>query len=209
MFITFEGIEGAGKGTMLAKTAHWFEEHEQSVLLTREPGGCRLGEGLRSLLLDARNFGIKAEAELFMYLADRAQHVGELVRPALLAGRMVISDRYADSTIVYQGYGRGLDLEMLFKLNDLAVGGLWPDLTLVLDLDAATGLARARERNSKHGLEESEGRFEAEALPFHEKIRQGYVSWAGKNPKRIKLIPAYGSPEEVFARIVPFLKTIV
>ena len=209
MFITFEGVEGSGKGTMLAKTGRWLEERGKEVLLTREPGGCPLGKRLRALLLDARNTDIKPEAELFMYLADRAQHVGELIRPALRDGRIVLSDRYADSSIVYQGYGRGLGPEALFRLNDMAVGGLWPVLTLVLDIEPDVGLARAKARNLELGIAETEGRFEAEILSFHEEVRRGYMDWAARNPERIKVIVASGSPDEVFARIIPFLLALV
>ncbi len=201
MFITFEGIEGSGKGTMLALTEDWLKGRGKKVLRTREPGGCPLGLEMRALLLDAKNSGICPQAELFMYLADRAQHVREIIAPALEKGLTVLCDRYADSTIVYQGYGRGLDRETLFGLNDLAVAGLWPELTIVLDLDEPTGLERARRRNKELGLEEKEGRFEAEALAFHRRIRQGYLDWAGKHPDRVRVVDASGSPEKVFNRV--------
>ncbi|MDR2893153.1 MAG: dTMP kinase [Deltaproteobacteria bacterium] len=204
MFITFEGIEGSGKGTALRRSLEWLAEQGCNAVQTREPGGSGLGASLRSLLLHTSS-RISSEAELFLYLADRAQHVEEIIRPALASGRTVLSDRFADSTIVYQGYGRGLDPQELFRLNDLAVKGLWPDLTLVLDLDVEVGLERARRRNQEQGLAESEGRFEAEALAFHAKVRDGYRQWAALHPERIRLIDASGSPEEVFARIAPYL----
>jgi dTMP kinase len=209
VFITFEGVEGSGKGTALQRTASWLRAQGFSPVLTREPGGSGLGKELRALLLDARNSGISAEAELFLYLADRAQHVRQVIRPALERGLIVLSDRFADSTLVYQGYGRGLDLQILRDLNSLASGGLWPDLTLVLDLDPATGLARARKRNLEAGLEEKEGRFEAESLEFHRKVREGYRDWSGKQPGRIFLIDASGNEEEVFGRIEPFLRRVL
>jgi dTMP kinase len=205
VFITFEGIEGSGKGTALQRTAAWLKAQGRPFLLTREPGGSELGKKLRAFLLDARNSGINAEAELFLYLADRAQHVRQVIRPALEQGRIVLSDRFADSTLVYQGYGRGLDLQTLRDLNSLASGGLCPDLTLVLDLDPAAGLARARKRNRTLGVEEKEGRFEAESLDFHRKVRAGYQAWSREQPGRIFLIDAEGSEEEVFGRIEPFL----
>ena len=208
MFITFEGIEGSGKGTMLEKTHAWLTSKGIDVLLTREPGGSSLGAELRAMLLHTRNSGLCAEAELFLYLADRAQHVTELVRPALNSGGTVLSDRYADSTIVYQGYGRGLDVEVLLRLNDLAVGGLWPDLTIVLDLEVETGLGRAKKRNKSLGLEDSEGRFEAESLAFHSRVREGYKCLAANQPERIRLINAEGSPEQVFSRIEPLLQDL-
>jgi dTMP kinase len=194
---------------MLELCLAWLGARGCPVLRTREPGGSPLGVRLREILLHAENSRITPEAELFLYLADRAQHVGEVILPALRAGLTVLSDRYADSTIVYQGYGRGLDLEELFRLNDLAVQGLWPDLTLLLDLDVQTGLERARRRNQELGLTEKEGRFEAEEPAFHARIRAGYRSWAAGRPERIRLINAEGSPAEVFARIEPLLRALI
>ena len=200
MFITFEGIEGSGKGTAIERTQAWLEQAGHPVLLTREPGGSPLGRELRAYLLDARQ-DIVPEAELFLYLADRAQHVRQIVRPALESGSLVISDRYADSTIVYQGYGRGLDVDTLYTLNQMAVGSLWPDLTILLDVDPEIGLERARRRNTELGLEVTEGRFEAENLAFHTRIRKGYLAWAGKHPQRFAIIDGGKTPEMVFARV--------
>ena len=200
MFITFEGIEGSGKGTAIELTRSWLELEGRPVLLTREPGGSPLGRELRAYLLDARQ-SIVPEAELFLYLADRAQHVRQIVRPALEGGSLVISDRYADSTIVYQGYGRGLDVDTLYTLNQMAVGSLWPDLTILLDVDPEIGLERARRRNKELGLEVSEGRFEAESLAFHTRIREGYLAWSAKNPQRFAIIDGTDTPEAVFAHI--------
>ncbi|MDR1242130.1 MAG: dTMP kinase [Deltaproteobacteria bacterium] len=209
MFITFEGIEGSGKSAMLELCRALLASLGRRTLQTREPGGSPLGVRLRELLLNVENSRIIPEAELFLYLADRAQHVREVIRPALETGLDVLSDRYADSTVVYQGYGRGLDIENLFQLNDLAVQGLWPDLTLVLDLEVETGLQRAIKRNRAQGLTEKEGRFEAEALDFHAKIRAGYRAWTERHPGRIKLVDATGSREEVFARIEPWLRGLM
>lgn len=208
MFITFEGIEGSGKGTAIGRTQKWLEEEGHPILLTREPGGSPLGRELRAFLLDARQ-DIAPEAELFLYLADRAQHVRQIIRPALESGRLVISDRYADSTIVYQGYGRGLDVDALHALNRMAVGGLlhttasglWPDLTILLDVAPEIGLERARTRNKALGLEVLEGRFEAESLAFHERIRSGYLAWADKNPGRFHIIDGGLPPDAVFERV--------
>ncbi len=203
MFITFEGIEGSGKGTVIAGVREWLRSLPQGgppLFCTREPGGSDLGRELRALLLDARR-SIAPEAELFLYLADRAQHVRGHIRPALDAGTVVISDRYADSTIVYQGYGRGLDVEELFRLNVMAVGGLWPDLTLLMDLPPQTGLARARARNLREGLEVAEGRFEAENLAFHQRVRDGYLAWAGRHPGRFRIVDAAAPPKDVLASV--------
>ncbi len=204
MFITFEGIEGSGKSTVLERLYSRLMEQGRSFLRTREPGGSDLGKTLRTLLLDARQT-IAPEAELFLYLADRAQHVRQVIRPALDRGLPVISDRYADSTIVYQGFGRGLDVEQLFQLNEIAVGGLWPDMTILLDVDPVAGLARARARNSENGLEVSEGRFEAEETAFHQRIRQGYLTWAERQARRFRIVDASASPDKVFASVIALI----
>ena len=200
MFITFEGIEGSGKGTAIERTRRWLEQRQQSALLTREPGGSPLGRELRAFLLDARQ-EIVPEAELFLYLADRAQHVRQIIRPALDKGIPVISDRYADSTIVYQGYGRGLDVSKLYELNCMAVGDLWPDLTFLLDVAPEIGLERARGRNKAMGLEVLEGRFEAESLAFHQRVREGYLAWAKMHSGRFAVIDGSLSPDAVFGEI--------
>ena len=200
MFITFEGIEGSGKSTVLDRLCARLTGQGRFFIRTREPGGSEMGKALRALLLDARQ-DIAPEAELFLYLADRAQHARQVIRPALDRNIPVISDRYADSTIVYQGYGRGLDLEELFRLNELAVGGLWPDLTILLDVDPAAGLARAKARNIERGLDVSEGRFEAEDLAFHQRIRQGYLAWADRHANRFRVVDASLPPDQVYARV--------
>ena len=208
MFITFEGIEGSGKGTAIKLIAEWLKNSGQNILLTREPGGSSIGAGIRSMLLSAKNTHLNASAELFLYLADRAQHVTEVVVPALQDGKTVISDRYADSTIVYQGYGRGLPIHTLYTLNHIAVSGIWPELTIVLDLPVEVGLERALKRNKELGIEESEGRFEAESLDFHNKIRDGYLDWADEHPDRITVVDALGTPEDVFGRIKPLVQEL-
>ena len=197
MFISFEGIEGSGKGTVIQAVHNRLTDLGVNFVATREPGGSELGAPLRALLLDARQT-IVPRAELFLYLADRAQHVAQVVRPALASGLPVLSDRYADSTIVYQGYGRGLDVPELFRLNEIAVDGLWPNLTLLLDLEPEVGLERARRRNDELGLSVREGRFEAEAMNFHRAIRRGYLEWAAQHPDRFRIVDASQTPENVF-----------
>jgi dTMP kinase len=199
MFITFEGVEGSGKSTAMVRVGKWLEASGREVVRTREPGGSPLGGLLRGILLDARNSDSVPAAELFLYLADRAQHAASVVRPALERGAVVLSDRFADSTIVYQGYGRGLDIPALDNLNAIAVDGVWPDLTLLFDLDPATGLARANARNRTEGKIVSEGRFEAEGLAFHERVRAGFLDWAAKNPGRFVVIDAARDTDTVFA----------
>ena len=205
MFITFEGIEGAGKGTVLQLVQNWLGEQKLEFCATREPGASELGKILRGILLDVRSH-VVPRAELFLYLADRAQHVQEIIRPALVAGKIVLSDRYADSTMVYQGYGRELCLEKLRVLNDMAVDGLWPDTTYLLDLPPELGLARANKRNAELGLSIKEGRFEAESLAFHTRIRNGYLDFARAEPERFVVIDATKSPTDVFAQVLQNLQ---
>lgn len=190
MFITFEGIEGSGKSTQIKLLAASLEAAGKTVVTTRQPGGCALGQTLRAILLSTNTKNLDPRAELFLYLADRAQHIAEIIRPAQNAGQIVLCDRFADSTTVYQGYGRGLDVAMLNKLNDIAVAGAWPQCTLLLDLDPEQGLRRALARNLKEGNCATEGRFEAESIDFHTRIRDGYLALASLHPKRIAIIDA-------------------
>ena len=201
MFITFEGIEGTGKSTQMALLKARLEDQGQSVLMTLEPGGSRIGAELRRVLLSLENRDLCAQAELFLYLADRAQHVAQVVRPALEAGQIVLCDRFADSTVAYQAYGRGLDAELLHSLNTLAVDGLWPQLTILLDLAPEVGLARAVARNTAEGKTVAEGRFEAESLAFHSSVRQGYLAWAQRFPQRIRIVDASGTPEDIALKV--------
>ena len=201
MFVTFEGVEGSGKSTQIGLTRQWLESLGHEVLVTRQPGGCALGLELRRILLDARNTHLDSTAELFMYLADRAQHVAEVIRPALDAGRDVLCDRYHDSTVAYQGFGRGLDVERLVALGQLATCGLAPQATILLDLPPETGLTRARGRNHAAGASQSEGRFEALELDFHQRVRGGFLELARREPGRFAVVDAAGSPEDVFAGV--------
>ena len=193
MFISFEGIEGSGKSTAQRLLAEHLQGLGYDPLLTREPGGCALGRSLRPILLDARTRGLSSRAELYLFLADRAQHVAEVIRPALEAGQTVLCDRYADST---------LDPEHLRRINDMATGGLMPDLTLLLDLPVHCGLERAGLRNREEGTVLSEGRFDAESLEFHERVRQGYRSLAAEEPERFAIIDAAQPPEDVVLQCI-------
>lgn len=187
VFVTLEGPEGAGKSTVARQLAATLEEQGHKTVLTREPGSGQLGQQIRALLLESD--GMSQTCELFLFLADRAQHVESLVRPALAAGSVVLCDRYADSTIVYQGHARGHSVEELTELNSLATGGLKPDVTLLLDLDPELGLARL----------ESKDRLDSEPLEFHQKVRQGFLAEAKKDPERWVIIDASGPAEDVFA----------
>lgn len=197
MFITFEGIEGSGKSTVMRRVSEELRGRGFQVVETLEPGGSRLGRELRRILLDMASRDLTGESELFLYLADRAQHVSEVIRPALDGGKIVLSDRFADSTVVYQGYGRGLDPKQLHSFNNVAVSGLWPDLTLLYDLPAEVGLKRALARNVREGKCDEEGRFEAEDIEFHERVREGYLTWASIHQDRFRIVDASAPVEDV------------
>lgn len=199
LFITFEGIEGSGKSTMIGLLAEHLRKQGLDPVVTREPGGSSLGKKLRAMLLDSRCDNIAARAELMLFLADRAQHIAEIIKPALESGRPILCDRFIDSTVAYQGYGRGMDLEKLKQMNEIATNGLLPDLTLLFDLPVEHGLIRAAERNKYAGIAISEGRFEAECHDFHQRIRDGYLALAKAAPERIRVIDADQDPDYVMA----------
>lgn len=201
MFVTFEGIEGTGKTTQIGLLAEELGRLGQRVVTTREPGGSHVGRELRRILLSLETKNLCDRAELFLYLADRAQHVAEVVRPALADGAAVLCDRFTDSTVAYQGYGRGLDPNLLRQLNDTATGGLAPDLTIVLDIDPDIGLRRALARNLQARAQVDEGRFEAESMAFHARVRQGYLALAALDRRRIRIVAADAEPREVFASV--------
>lgn len=178
MFVTFEGPEGAGKTTAIASVATALRERGHDVVTTREPGEGSVGRSIRSILLDGHE--LSPMAELFLFLADRAQHVAEFIRPNLDAGRIVLCDRYADSTVVYQGVARGLDPKVARELNRLATGGLEPELTLLLDVAPEVGLARITEKD----------RLDSEPLDFHRRVREGFLAEAKENPIRWEVVDA-------------------
>ena len=205
MFITVEGIEGAGKSTFVGLLEAELRKRGVPLVKTREPGGCALGKQIRPLLLNTLQ-NISGRAELFLFLADRAQHVADTIRPALEHGQWVLCDRYADSTIAYQGYGRGMEPDQLQMLNDYATGGLWPEITFLLDLSVEEGLGRALTRNGRKGLSQSEGRFEAEAIAFHERIRCGFLERAERWPERFCVLDATCSPGTLIGLAMKRLK---
>lgn len=205
MFITFEGIEGSGKTTQIRRLQKALEERGIPCLITREPGATRIGRHIRALLLDPKNKDLAPMAELFLYLADRCQHVQEKILPALAQGKWVISDRFWDATQVYQGLARGLNGRLLKALRPKVLGELWPDKTFLLDLPVSVGLARAWKRIRRSSRPPKEIRFEKEALTFHEKIREGYLTLASREPHRFIVLNAALPPETLHQRIVQSL----
>ena len=187
IFITFEGVEGAGKTTQITRLVSDLKNRGHAVILTREPGGTLISEEIRKILLDSSHGCMTAEAELLLYAAARAQHVEELISPALAQGRTVISDRFGDATVAYQGHGRGLDLALIQRLNRIATAGLVPDLTFVLDLPVQIGLARVRRRQS------TLDRVELEDISFHQRVRDGYLTIANREPQRMVVINTHRS----------------
>lgn len=199
-FITFEGIEGSGKSTQIALFADYLTARGVRHVLTREPGGTPIGDQIRKILLDPANRALDPAAELLLYASSRAQHLREIILPALAGGANVLCDRFSDATLAYQGYGRGLDIEMIRALDRIVTEGMRPDLTLLFDIEAASGVARARGRNNSRGLE-AEARFENEELAFHERVRQGYLALVAQEPERIQVVDASPSPEAIQAKV--------
>ena len=191
-FITFEGIEGCGKSTQVELLRQHLTGLGHKVVLTREPGGCFIGEKIRDILLDPENQGMTALTELLLYEASRAQHVADVIEPALERGETVISDRFYDASTAYQGHARGLGADKVERLNLTATGGLKPDITIVLDLEASEGLRR---------LGQDLDRIESEAVDFHEKVRNGYIEIARSEPERVRLVDSSGSIEATAAEI--------
>ncbi len=197
-FISFEGSEGCGKSTQIRRFVEWLREGGREAIVTREPGGTLVGERIRHLLQhDPAAEALSPESELLLFAASRAQLVREVVLPALAAGKWVVADRFFDSTTVYQGVGRGLGTEAVRSINEFAVGAAVPDLTFLLDLDAATGHARAVAASG-----ERRDRMEDQPLAFFEAVRRGYLDLAAAEPDRIAVIDASATVDEVFASLV-------
>jgi len=207
MFISFEGGDGSGKTTQIALLARLLETRGQDVLLTREPGGTPIGERIRQVLLDPDCGEMSPVTEMLLYAAARAQLAREVVMPALATGKTVITDRWLDSSLVYQGVARGLG-RAVAEVNRHATGGLLPDITFLLDIDPETGLERARgskavpRKNSSLPDAPGRDRIEAEGVLWHRTVREGFLSLARKHPERFAVIDAAGTPEEVHRRIV-------
>ncbi len=205
VFITFEGIDGCGKSTQLRLLASELRARGLEVVTTREPGGTTLGQKLRAALLDVKGT-VDPLAELLVFAADRAQHVRTVVRPALDAGKIVISDRYADATVAYQGAGRGFNPELIQQIVQLATDGLMPDLTLLFDLSVAESALRTRKRVAAKRSD----RLDSENVEFHERVRQAYLEIAKVDPHRVRALDARGSAQEthelVMDVVLPFVE---
>ena len=195
LFITFEGTDGAGKTTQIQRLSADLRQAGHDICLTREPGGTPISEQIRDMLLNPDHSEMAATTELLLYAASRAQHVSEVIKPALEAGKIVISSRFADAMVVYQGYGRGLDLERINRLNRIATEGVTPDVTFVLDLPVEIGLQRVQKRRG--GLD----RLEREKIEFHQRLRDGYRALAQQEPQRLKIIDAQATPDQVYVQI--------
>jgi dTMP kinase len=194
-FLTFEGIDGCGKTTQFRLLGKWLRERGRTVVETVEPGGTAVGQQIRKILLDPANAEIQPRTELLLYFASRAQNVDQVIRPGLDSGAIVLCDRFTDSTLVYQGAGRGIDTNVVLELDRIACGGLKPDLTFLIDVDLETSLMRAKRRNERVGP--SESRIDEESLAFHERVRQGYLALAANEPDRFVVIDGRGSISQV------------
>jgi dTMP kinase len=195
LFVTFEGIEGCGKSTQAKMLARWLKSQGCRVIFTREPGGPAISEKIRKLLLDCRNHHMDPMTELLLLQASRAQHVAQIIKPALEKGLVVLCDRFADSSTAYQGYGRGLSLEMVKTLNSTAVDGIWPSLTLVFDLPVEAGFQRVSQRSRAFD------RMETQQKAFHQRVRRGFREIAKHDPKRVKLLDGSQAPDVVQAAV--------
>lgn len=187
-FITFEGIEGCGKTTQIRLAEAWLKERGIPVLATAEPGGTPLGWKIREMLLNRGPCAVGPEAELLLFAAARAQHVRELILPALAAGQWVLCDRFSDATLAYQGFGRGLDQGFIGALNAFSAGTAIPEMTILFDLPVEAGLARAKKRTEGIRTEEAEDRFEQEERSFHTRVRDGYLALASREPERFRIV---------------------
>ena len=199
LFITLEGIEGVGKSTQVQFIADYLQQQGREFVITREPGGTPVGEGVRALVLDNKHTGMAADTELLLMFAARAEHIDKVIRPALEAGKVVLCDRFTDASYAYQGLGRNISTERISMLEEWVQQGLRPDLTLLLDAPVSTGLDRAAKRSEKD-------RFESEALDFFEAVRNCYLQIAKNEPQRVKVIDASLELEEVKKQVLSILE---
>ncbi len=207
MLITLEGIEGSGKTTQVKYIVEFLNKLGHETVATREPGGTEICKKIREILLDPDNCDLSPEAELMLYCADRAQHIKSLIIPALASGKVVICDRFMDATTAYQGYARGISLDMINSLHEIILKDLRPDLTLLLDLEPETSLPRALKQLNNGQRTTAEARFEKENLLFHKKVRDAYLKLALKEPDRFRIINASLDETEVRNNIINILKS--
>lgn len=207
VFITIEGPDGSGKSTQVRLLAEYLKQQGLPVVVTREPGGTELAEKIRDLLLEISSETVTPVTEALLYAASRAQHVEHLIKPALARGAVVVSDRFVDSSIAYQGFGRGLGAELVWQINQPALSGLLPHLTIVLDIDPDVGLRRLAQRSQKNrsGLD----RLEREALDFHWRVREGFLQLARQFPERIAVVNANGRVEEIHQQIIALVSRVL
>jgi len=206
LFISFEGIEGCGKTTQVELLAEFLSQRDIPHRVTREPGGTRLGKLIRKMLLDPTHREMEPLTELFLYAADRAQHIAQVIRPSLESRQWLICDRFADATTAYQGYGRGQDRTFIQQLNQWATQGLWPHLSLLLDCPVEMGLERARRRIIDTALEGREDRFEQQDLDFHQTVREGYLELAAQNSARFRILDATQELKRLHEEIINLLE---
>jgi dTMP kinase len=212
-FITFEGLDGSGKSTQVEKLARSLRAHGLSVVITREPGGTAAGERIREVLLHSATSGLSPHTEMALMFASRAQHIHEVILPALAEGRIVLCDRFTDSTEAYQGGGRKLGSKAVLQLHEILCGNLQPDLTVLLDNEVAFTVERARRRNRKNksgrsekGSEKDENRFEQENRAFFGRVRHAYLAIAAREPQRVHVVNARGTPNETHAVIMEVVR---
>lgn len=204
--ITFEGLDGCGKTTQWRLLEKYLTARGVACVMTREPGGTALGLQIRAAVLGGDPGSVEPLAELLLYAADRAQHVRRVVLPALAAGKVVLSDRFYDATTVYQGCARGFDRPLVAHLNELATGGLKPDLTLLFDLDVALALSRTHKRGDEASAPPD--RLDQEPHEFHQRVRQAYLELAAQEPRRFRVIPAAGSIAETYELMIKHLSSL-
>ena len=199
-FITFEGVEGSGKTTQIQRLKKYLTQRGIPCKVTREPGGCPIGEKVRKILLNPDHREMVPMSELLLYEAARAQHVNDMIKPFLKKGGVILCDRFNDATLAYQGYGRRIDLRWIERLNHLSSQGIRPDVTFLLDCPSDVGLKRALQRN-RELKQEREERFEKEEIQFHRRVRKGYLAIAKKEPRRVKVIDTRQGEDKVFNKI--------
>ena len=209
LFITFEGIEGSGKTTQIHLLRDYVERKGYRCQITREPGGCRIGDKIRDILMDSSNENLTPLSELLLIMANRAQHVTEVIEPALRDQRILICDRFHDATVAYQGFARGVALDLIERLNQTVAGELKPDLTILLDCPVEVGLERARKRMANENVSWKEGRFEGEQRDFHQRVRDAYLTIAKAEPHRITVVDGSRDEHTVEREIQQFVNPLL